>query len=413
MDSTNRDLSEEIGPLLYRPLLDRNIVLGVTGSSAIYRSIDLARRMIRMGARVRVVMTRFAAKLISPDLFHWATGYKPYVEMTGETEHIDLSKWSNALVVAPATLNTMNKIAYGILDELLTLTAVTTLGDGKRVIVVPAMNIRLMNSPHYRKTSSILREIGVVVIPPLIEEDKAKFPPIPDLSHCIDAIVNRGKDLEGLKILVTAGATREYIDPVRIITNPSSGLMGILVAREAACRGADVKLVHGPVTVGLPYLVEKINTYTTEEMTRVVYDLTSRVDFDIAVFAAAPVDYRPVKTYSTKIHTREVSRLILELETTPKVIKNIARRPRVLVGFAAETSSGDLLMESTRRKLNEYGLDLVVGNNVLSDIAGFGREFLDSIIYSRDGVVKSGVLSKYEVARIIIDFAKNALGKYS
>lgn len=405
MNSEELGLSEELGVLTYQPLTGKKIVLGVAGSSSIYKSLDLARRLIRIGAVLRVVMTRFAAKLISPDLFQWATGSKPHVEMTGETEHIDLARWANAMVVAPATLNTMNKIAHGILDELLPLTAVTMLGDGKKVVIVPAMNLRLMNSPQYKKAVELLIEEGVVVIPPLVEEDKAKYPPIMDLTHCIDAVVNRGKDLSGYRVLVTAGSTREYIDPVRVITNPSSGLMGILIAREAACRGAEVTLLHGYIAVQPPYMVKKMKSETTETMAKDVYKLTSEVDFDIAVFAAAPADYRPLKTSEVKIQTKLSPRIIVELEATPKVIKSIAKRPRVLVGFAAETATGDALVELARRKLEDYGLDIVVGNNVLSDIAGFGKEFLDAVILSPQGIINKGILSKYELARIILDHA--------
>jgi phosphopantothenoylcysteine decarboxylase/phosphopantothenate--cysteine ligase len=401
-------LPEEIQLQPVQTLRGRNIILGVTGSSAIYKSIDLARRLIRMGATVRVVMTRFATRLISPDLFHWATGQKPLVEMTGETEHIDLAKWGDALVVAPATLNTMCKIAYGVLDELLTLTAVTMLGSGKKVIIVPTMNTRLLNTPQYNKAIKILREEGVFIIPPKIEEDKAKYPPIEDLSHCIDALISRGRDLEGARVLVTAGATLEHIDPVRVITNPSSGLMGILVAREAACRGASVTLVHGNITVEPPYMVKTIRVESTEDMARVVRDLTEREEFNIGVFAAAPVDYKPVSQSSIKISTRAHERISLELEATPKVIKNIARRPGYIVAFAAETARGEELIEKTREKLIDYGADLVVGNNVLSDTAGFGKQYLDAVVVSKEGVVVKGLLSKYEVARLIID---KAVGK--
>ncbi|MCC6053229.1 MAG: bifunctional phosphopantothenoylcysteine decarboxylase/phosphopantothenate--cysteine ligase CoaBC, partial [Desulfurococcaceae archaeon] len=277
-------VKEEIAGLVYQPLAGRRIVLGVTGSSAVYKSVDLARRLIRMGASIRVVMTRFSTRLIGPDLLYWATGSSPYTEMTGETEHIDLAKWADAMVVAPATINTMSKIAHGVVDELLPLVAVTMIGAGRRVVVVPAMNIRLFNTPQYKRIVEILEDYGVVVIPPLIEEDKAKYPPIEDLSHCVDAVINRGRDLTGHRVIVTAGPTREFIDPVRAITNPSSGLMGVLVAREAACRGATVDLVHGPLSVEAPYMVSKYYAETTEDMAEVVRDLTTKYEYSVAVF---------------------------------------------------------------------------------------------------------------------------------
>lgn len=398
-------MTEELGAYIYQPLSGKKIILGVTGSSSIYKSVDLSRRLIRMGANIKVVMTRFSTKFVGPDLFQWATGNKPYVEMTGETEHIDLARWADAMVIAPITLNTMSKIAFGILDELLSLTAVTMLGDGKKVIIVPAMNLRLLNSPQYRKVHNVLKEHGVFMIPPLIEEDKAKYPPLDDLSHCIDAIINRGRDLEGLKVLVTAGATREYIDPVRVVTNKSSGLMGALIAREAACRGASVTLVHGPMNVNPPHVVQRLRVETTLDMVNAVKSLTESVEYDVALFSAAPTDYKPVKVSETKIQTKKNPRLTIELESTPKVIRNIVKRPRVLVGFAAETSSGGDLVEKAKEKLSDYGLDIIVANNVLSDVAGFGKEFLDAYIIANGEVIAKGILPKYEIARLLLDHA--------
>ncbi|MEM0031799.1 MAG: bifunctional phosphopantothenoylcysteine decarboxylase/phosphopantothenate--cysteine ligase CoaBC [Desulfurococcaceae archaeon] len=405
MKASENSMTEHLGAYVYQPLSGKKIILGVTGSSSVYRSIDLARRLIRMGASIKVIMTKSSTKFVGPDLFHWATGNKPYIEMTGETEHIDLARWADAMVIAPSTLNTMSKIAYGVLDELLPLTAVTMLGDNKKTIIVPAMNMRLLNSPQYRRVHDLLREQEAILIPPLIEEDKAKYPPIDDLSHCIDAIVNRGRDLEGLKILVTAGATREYIDPVRVITNKSSGLMGILIAREAACRGADVTLVHGALNFNPPYLVQKIRVETTIDMVNVVKDLTENIEYDIALFSAAPADYKPLNVSETKIQTRRDPRLTIELEATPKVIKNMVKKPRVLVGFAAETVSGEELIERANEKLKDYELDIVVANNVLSDIAGFGKEFLDAYVIGNNKIIAKGILTKYEIARLLLDHA--------
>jgi phosphopantothenoylcysteine decarboxylase/phosphopantothenate--cysteine ligase len=299
----------------------------------------------------------------------------------------------------------MCKLANGVLDELLTLTAAAVLGDGKKVVVVPAMNIRLMNSPLYKKCVQVLTSYGAVVIPPLVEEDKAKYPPLEDLAHCIDAIVNRGRDLEGARVLVTAGATREHLDPVRVLTNPSSGLMGVLVAREAACRGSSVVLVHGAISVDPPYMVERLSVETTEDMARAVAEYTEREYFDAAVFAAAPADYRPREQSSTKYSTREHERLVVELEATPKVIKSVVKRPRVVVGFAAETAAGGELYSKALEKLRDYGLDLVVANNVLSKEAGFGKAFLEAVILTRsEEVVAQGLLTKHEVARIVVDY---------
>ncbi|MCI4462364.1 MAG: bifunctional phosphopantothenoylcysteine decarboxylase/phosphopantothenate--cysteine ligase CoaBC [Thermogladius sp.] len=397
-------LPEELKPREITPLKGRRIVLGLTASSSIYRSIDLARELIRMGASVRVVMTRASTRLIGIDLVYWATGWEPLVESTGRTEHIDLAGWGDVMVVAPATLNTMGKIAGGILDELLPLTAATMMGDGKPIIFVPAMNIRLYNSPQYKRVEETLRGYGAIIIKPLIEEGRAKYPPIPDLAHCIDAVANRGQDLRGARVLVTAGATLEKIDPVRAITNPSSGLMGVLIAREAACRGALVDMVHGRLSVQAPYNTARYYAETTSEMASLVRELTSRYKYDAAVFAAAPADFRPLEAKETKIPTASTERLVVTLVPTEKVIKSISSRPRVMVGFAAETASGEGLVERAKRKLDEYGVDLVVAHNVLTRGAGFSESYLDAILVSRRDVKRMGVAHKYIIAREIVDF---------
>ncbi|MEM0198761.1 MAG: bifunctional phosphopantothenoylcysteine decarboxylase/phosphopantothenate--cysteine ligase CoaBC [Desulfurococcaceae archaeon] len=407
-------LPEDIGLSVYTPLYGKNIVLGVTGSTAAYRSVDLARALIRAGASIKVVMTKFAARLVSPDLFHWATGSKPYVEMTGETEHIDLAKWADAVVIAPATLNTICKLANGVLDELLVLTATAAIGSGKKVIVVPAMNVRLLRSPVYGRCVEMLREYGVLVVPPYVEEDKAKYPPLQDLVHYIDAVVNRGRDLEGARVLVTAGPTREYIDPVRVLTNPSSGLMGVLVAREAVARGAMVTLVHGPLSTDAPYMVEKVHVDTTEDMARAVNEYTSKYNYDAVVLAAAPADYKPKVKSESKIPTKQFRELVLELESTPKVVKAIVNKPRVLVGFAAETARGDELRRKALEKISEYGFDIIVANNILSEKAGFGKIFLEAVILNdKDELIAEGLLTKHEIARYVVDYISRILKKES
>lgn len=400
-------MKEEIARRAYRPLEGKRILLGLTGSSAVYRSVDLARLLIRLGAEVRVVLSRTASKFIGPDLLHWAVGHRPYIEMTGETEHIDLATWADVMVIAPATLNAMSKIAHGIADELIYLTAITLMGSGKKLIVVPTMNLRLFRAPQYEASSKTLREYNVTVIPPYVEEDKVKFPPLEDLAFCIEAVVNRGEDLGGVRALVTTGPTREYIDPVRVITNPSSGLMGAMISREIACRGGAVDLVHGPVSVPLPYMVNKHGVETTAEMAQKVRELSASNEYDAAVFAAAPADYTPDTRSEIKIPTTSRPELSLRLVTTPKVASSLARRPKVLVGFAAETASGDELIAKAREKYERYGFDLLIANDVSRKNVGFGSEYLSAVVIARGEVVKSGLLHKHEISRLIADFIKS------
>jgi phosphopantothenoylcysteine decarboxylase/phosphopantothenate--cysteine ligase len=398
-------LIEEIRKDEYTPLSGKHIALGITGSVAAYRSVDLARKLIRMGAEVRPILTRFATRLIGPDLLWWATGNKPLVEMTGETEHIDVAKWADVLVIAPATLNTMSKIAYGILDELLSLTAATMMGDGKKIIIAPAMNIRLYTSPQYERARKLLEEYNAVIIPPFIEENKVKFPPLEDLAHCIDTVLNRGQDLKGKRIIVTAGATREYLDPVRVLTNPSSGLMGILIAREAACRGAQVDLVSGVTRFNPPYMVRNLNVETTSDMAEAVERLTSENEYDAGVFAAAPADYKPKVYYEEKLSTRSSRSIVIELEATRKVLKAIVKRPKVLIGFAAESSKApEELVEKSMVKLHDYDLDLIVANNILSERAGFSKPFLEVCYVWKGGFKCPGESFKEAVARTVVDY---------
>jgi phosphopantothenoylcysteine decarboxylase/phosphopantothenate--cysteine ligase len=404
-------MSELPSRRIYAPLTGRNILVGLTGSSAIYKSIDLVRTLIRMGANVKVVMSREATRFLGSDLVEWAIGEKPYVEESGRAEHIMLSDWADIMVIAPATLNTMARIAYGLSDQLIHLTAVSMIGLGKKVVFVPAMNTRLYYSKQYRDVSEKLsRTENIVIIPPLIEEGKAKYPPINDLAHCIDAIVNRGRDLEGKKILVTAGPTIEHIDPVRVITNMSSGLMGVLIAREAFCRGASVKLVHGPLRVEPPYGVEKYSVNSTIEMARMISKITNEERFDAAIFAAAPSDFMVIARSSRKISTREERGLVIKLKPTPKTIRYVSKinRPGKIVIFVAETvSDHDELVKKAMDKLKDYNADIAIANNVSYGGIGFSSEYIDACIVFKNETFKCyGVVFKELIAREIIDLIK-------
>ncbi len=389
---------------VYTPLSGKKIVFGVTGSSAIYRAIDLARELIRRGAKINVVMTPKATELVSPELFQWATSSEVVYEITGRVEHVDFSLHTDAMVIAPATLTTLSKIAYGIGDNAVTLTAITMLGSGKPVIAAPAMNINIYSSPQYTRVSDRLEEIGIYVVKPFISEGKAKFPPIRDLAHIIDAIIHRGRDLKGLKALVTAGPTREYIDPVRIISNPSSGLMGVLLALELCARGAEVDLVHGPLKIEPPYLTRNIPVETTTDMARAVEKLAKEKEYDIAVFAGAPADYMPREASREKIPSRR-GELSITLVPTPKVIKSIRRRPRLLIGFAAETTEDqEKLVKRAKEKLIDYNADLIVANTVGFGRGGFEKMYSNTCLIWRDKYECLGLQHKAVVARKIIDW---------
>jgi phosphopantothenoylcysteine decarboxylase/phosphopantothenate--cysteine ligase len=405
--------SEIIRPTPYQPLKGKRIVFGLTASSAIYRVIDLMRLLLRWGATIRVAMSRKACRLVGRDLIEWAVGEKPIVVESGKAEHIELAEWGDAMVIAPATLNTLSKIAYGIGDEVVPLTAIAFLGSMKRVIVVSTMNLKLYNSPQNQRTLSILRSFGVSIVPPLIEEGRAKFPPLEDVAHCTEVLINRGEDMNGLKVLVTTGATVEFIDPIRVVTNLSSGLMGVLIAREAACRGANVTLVYGRTSVQLPYMVSKVKALTGEEMSKVIKSLTEKEKFDIAVFAAAVSDFKPLTTAEHKIPTRGTERIVLELVPTPKVVRHVRNRPRVMVGFLAETEPIDQIINYVRGKMRDLGFDIAIAHNTLTPSTGFSEESLDAWILTGSEIRRLGIVRKEEIARIITDYALKMLKEAS
>ena len=387
------------------------VLVGVTSSVAAYKAIDLARWLMRRGAKVRVLMTPKASRLISPTLFHWATASKPITRLTGDVEHIALARECHGMVIAPATLATMAKIASGIGDNPVTLTAISMLGYGKPVTVAPAMHANLARSRSYVKIINELMDLGVVVIPPLFEGGVAKMADISLIGRVTAAVVSRERDLAGKRVLVTAGPTREWIDKVRFVSNPSSGIMGVEVAIEAWARGAVVDLVHGPLKTIKPHMVNTYEVETTEEMADRIRVLTSETEYDALVAAAAPVDFKPEARYEGKI--RSGSTIELKLVPTPKTLESIVIRPRVLVAFAAEVVSGlnlKKLIEVSREKIEKYGADILVSNIVGVEEVGFSSDKSAAVILEKGGkVIELGVVHKEELARTIMDLVASKL----
>ena len=390
-------------------LEDRCIVLGVTGSAAIYRSLDLARLLMRYGAVVRVVMTPAAAELVSPALFEWATGMPAVTKMTGAIEHVSLARLCDAVLVAPASLDTMAEIAGYRASTPVSALAQEAAGLGKPVLLVPAMHLGM-----WRRASRLVGELeqqGFYVMRPVLEGEQAKYPPVELVAWWTEALLARGRDLEGLRVLVTAGPTREHIDPVRVITNPSTGKMGVSLALEAAWRGARVTLVHGPLCTGLPqgwqgYLDETVGVETAEEMRRAVLERIKGTD--VAFYAAAVADYRPSGASPGKVPT-EAGSLVLELEPTPKIVEEAVKAaPRVVhVGFAAETAESDEELEArARAKLERYMLDAVAANNALEPGAAFASDTNRLIVVTwRGGREEIPRMPKRMVARRLLDIA--------
>jgi len=389
-----------------KTLIGKSVVLGVTGSIACYRSIDLARKIMRRGAEVYPVLSSKASELISPTLFEWATGNIAIVEFSGEVGHIQYAENADSMIIAPATANTIAKIANGISDTSVTLTAIAMKGAKKPVGIVPVMHLHLYRSPRMIKNIRELEAQGYMILPPIVEDDKAKMPEVDDIAHFTEVLTLRGRDLTGLKILVTAGPTREYLDPVRFISNPSSGRMGVSIAKEAYFRGAKVTLIHGPITIDIPSWIKAIGITSTDELLNSVMKELSKGDYDVVIFAGAPIDFKFKEFYQHKIESSK-GPITVELTLTPKVVHEVRRKyPELyIVGFAAETvSTDDELIDKAEEKLRRYGLNMIVANNVLRRDIGFSSLMNEVYIVDEHGrklhIPKS---RKEEIARIILD----------
>ena len=389
-------------------LKGKTILLGVTGSIAAYKAADLASRLVKQHAEVHVIMTENATKFISPITFETLTSTKCITDTFDrnhpiEVEHISLAKKADLAIIAPATANIIAKMAYGIADDML---STTLLACTCPVLVSPAMNTRMYDHPATQANLAILLERGVKIIEPSSgrlacgDDGKGKLPDPAVLVDCILAQIACKKDLEGRKILVTAGPTREAIDPVRFITNHSSGKMGYAIARAAALRGADVTLVSGPVSLTPPAGV----TLVPIESARDLFDAVTAVSDqqDIIIKAAAVADYRPAAVSDEKIKKSDDD-LSLALERTEDTLRYLGEHKRegqILCGFAMETSD---LVNRARGKLQKKNLDMIVGNNVKVAGAGFGTDTNVVTFITADKTEQLEIMSKDSVAMKLLD----------
>ena len=346
-------------------LKGKTILLGVTGSIAAYKAADLASRLVKQHAQVHVIMTENAAKFISPITFETLTSRKCITDTFDrnhpiEVEHISLAKKADLAIIAPATANIIAKMAYGIADDML---STTLLACTCPVLVSPAMNTRMYEHPATQANLAVLKERGVKIIEPSSghlacgDEGKGK---LPDPAVLVDSILLEiacEKDLAGKKVLVTAGPTQEAIDPVRFITNHSSGKMGYAIAHAAALRGAEVTLVSGPVSLTPPAGVKLVPITSARDLFNAVTAVSDQQD--IIIKAAAVADYRPAAVSDEKI------------KDTLQYLGQHKRAGQVLCGFAMETSD---LENKARGKLKKKNLDMIVANNVKVAGAGFGTD---------------------------------------
>ncbi len=381
-------------------LAERKIVLCITGSVAAVKCPELARELMRRGADVRVVMTPRATQLITPQLMHWATGNEVIAELTGKLEHVELAQWTDLVLTAPTTANTLSKVACAIDDTPVTSVVSVALGLGKPVVVVPAMHGSMYQHKLLKENLARLRSADVHVLEPRLEEGRAKLPEVQEIVSFVIGLLGP-RDMQGMRALVTAGPTIEPIDPIKLITNRSSGKMGIAVARAAAARGAEVTLIYGPGNETPPANIKLVRVQTTAEMHDAFRrELGSR--HDIIVSTAAAQDFAVERPAKRKLkHSEPVT---LKLVSAPRVLDGVRKLApdAFVVGFKAEYDvSDEELLEAAKDKLAE-GLDMVVANDVARSGAGFGTDTNEVVIVTPSGS-KPMRATKVEIARAILD----------
>ena len=398
MDHPSLDITGTDG----KELLGKNIVLCITGSVAAYRAVDLARLLMRHGGTVRCVLTPSAADLITPQYMTWATGHPAIVSLGGDMEHISLADRHNTdlIVVYPATANTISKMACGIDDTAVSTILTTALGSGMPILVCPAMHDSLYVNPAVRRNIEFL-ERSVRFAPPTITEGKAKAAEPKEVLDTVIQTISRTAPLRGRRVLVVAGPTLERIDPVRAVTNMSSGLTGVLLASELVLDGCDVTMVYGPGRERPPSGVRLISVTSAAEMMEATLREASN-DQDIIVMAAAAADYTPSEYNRSKIDS-ELSSLDIKMSKTPKIIDRIrvVAGDVLLVGFKAEVNISDEdLIESARQKMKEADADMVIANDV-GDGYQSDPENNRVIVVDRESHSSSGRKQKEDVVRFI------------
>ncbi|MDE7348963.1 MAG: bifunctional phosphopantothenoylcysteine decarboxylase/phosphopantothenate--cysteine ligase CoaBC [Clostridia bacterium] len=386
-----------------------NVLLGVSGGIACYKSCEIVSRLKKLGAGVDVVMTAHATEFVSPLTFETLSA-RPVVsdmfsrERQWEVEHISLAKKADICIIAPATANVIAKLAEGIADDMLTT---TYLALKCPIIIAPAMNTNMYCNPTVKDNLAKLKSKGVIVVDSIEgrlacgDSGKGKMAePVDIVAKAVETLLPK-RDYEGKRVLVTAGATRENIDGVRFITNRSSGKMGVEIAKNALKRGAEVILVKGLTQVDIPSYITKV---VSVESTMQMYDavIENYKDCDVIIKAAAPSDYRPVEAVSQKLKGEEIT---LRLTKNPDIAKAVGevKGDRKLVVFCAETQD---LIASAKGKLESKNADMVVANDVTAEGAGFDVDTNIVTILKRDGSERSyPKMSKSQVADLILDEA--------
>jgi len=396
------------------PFSGKTIVLGVTGSIAAYKAAELTSRLSQRGAQVHVLLTANAARFVGPLTFRALSG-NPVIgdmfEAPGEWQvaHVSLADRADLVVVAPATANTIARLAAGLADDMLTSLVLATRAP---VLVAPAMNVKMYEHPATQANLQRLGELGYHLLEPetgLLAcgyEGKGRLPETTAILACMEGLLTVKADMAGLRVVVTAGPTREWLDPVRFITNPATGKMGYALAQVAAARGADVTLVSGPTTLPDPPGVVMVRVETAEQMLQAT--VTAAEQADLVIGAAAPVDWRPQTAAAHKLK-KGTGAPQVRLVENPDILGTLGRDKgrRILVGFAAETEN---VVGNAREKLAAKRLDLVVANDVTAPGAGFAAD-TNQVTLVAPGVEPQPLplLPKHEAAKRILDCALGIL----
>ena len=389
-------------------LKGKTVLLGVSGSIAAYKTAYLASALKKLDADVHVLMTQNATNFINPITFETLTGNKCLVDTFDRNfefsvEHVSLAKQADVVMIAPASANVIGKLAHGIADDMLTT---TVMACKCKKIVAPAMNTNMFENPVVQDNLKLLTHYGYEVISPATgylacgDTGTGKMPEPQELLEYILQEIEYEKDMQGLKVLVTAGPTQEAIDPVRYITNHSTGKMGYAIAKMAARRGAEVTLVAGQTALETQRFVDTVSVRSAKDMYEAV---TSRAaEQDIIIKAAAVADYRPKYVSDHKMKKNDGD-LVIELERTDDILASLGenRRPgQFLCGFAMETEN---LLENSRKKLKKKHLDMIVANSLRTEGAGFGGDTNVVIMITESEEISLGKMTKEETALHILD----------
>lgn len=389
-------------------LKEKTILLGVTGGIAAYKSASLASRLVKAGAEVRVIMTEHATNFINPITFETLTGHKCITDTFDrnfefQVEHVSLAKKADVIMVAPATANVIAKLAHGLADDMLTT---TILASHAPKLIAPAMNTGMYENPVTQDNLALLKKYGMKVIEPAAghlacgDEGKGKMPEPEILYEHILRSCACKQDMKGLKVLVTAGPTQEAVDPVRFLTNHSSGRMGYSIAKACMLRGADVTLVTGRTALTPPLFVDVVPVVSAKDMYDAVISRSN--EMDIIIKAAAVADYRPVHVAEEKVKKSDGS-FSLELERTDDILKYLGEHKKpgqFLCGFSMETEN---MLENSRKKLEKKHLDMIAANNLKVPGAGFETTTNIITIITPDSVKELELMSKDDAAFRLLD----------